>query len=122
MLRRSTLTVRILSISLHCPGQHQLVVQGWLLQVMLSVCLVLAGYTLLLHHKLSFAVGSLPCRHNLQEAQQLDCSTCAILQEDKQGFTVTEMTVSNDDQVSYLPPSPTPITSPGQSSAFAEAG
>ncbi|KAL3145318.1 hypothetical protein ABBQ38_001578 [Trebouxia sp. C0009 RCD-2024] len=43
------------------------------LTVMLSVCLVLAGYTLLLHYKLSFA-------------------------EDKQGFTVTEAPVLNVDE------------------------
>lgn len=31
---------------------------------MLSVCLVLAGYTLLLHHKLSFAVWFADMAHN----------------------------------------------------------
>ncbi|KAA6418245.1 MAG: mannosyl-oligosaccharide 1 [Trebouxia sp. A1-2] len=43
------------------------------LTVMVSVCLLLGGYTFLLHHKLSFA-------------------------EDKRGFTVTEAVVSQDDQ------------------------
>ena len=73
---------------------------------MLSVCLVLAGYTVLLHHKLSFAVHLLQKWLTASAAASVS-TTYALLQEDKQGFTVTEVTVSNDDQVSCLPDGPT---------------
>ena len=64
----------------------------------MSVCLVLAVYTLLLHYKLSSAVRKQPSLAIKSEG--LPFTRFALFQEDKQGFTVTEATVSNeDDQV-----------------------
>lgn len=79
---------------------------------MLSVCLVLAGYTLLLHHKLSFAVWFAVTAHNTPNSSVFPSFT--MFQEDKRGFTVTHLTVSHDDQVSHLPHSPTTRKPPPQ--------
>ena len=69
-------------------------------QVMLSVCLVLAGYTLLLHHKLSSVVSI--AHDSLRTRQNMYADTVWRMQEDKQGFSVTEAVVSQDDQVRYV--------------------
>ena len=63
MLRRSTLLVREkYSTSCHKSYRQPLHSICQVVQVMLSVCLVLAGYTLLLHHKLSSVVSLLDSR------------------------------------------------------------
>ena len=64
---------------------------------MAAVCLVLGCYTLLLHHKLSFAVRRFACNTIACPQQLIERGCC--FQEDKHGFSVTEAIASHDDQV-----------------------